>query len=161
MPVLTLKLLVSAWSVIATLLRPTPKASHASQQPPQNPGAVNTPRQPTHNPLSMEACEWSIVVNDRLTGEPRGLVFFSEALSESEAIEHAMALLTSFRVTGLYIPPSDPSPSSTSGLYFFTWNLKRCQKLSVIWASSYRDAVDTLELMAESGNLLCYVEPES
>lgn len=162
MPVFTLKLIVSAWSVIATLLRPTPKASHASQQPHQNPGAVNTARQPNDNAQTMEpACEWSIVVDDPLTGEPRGLVFFNDTLSETEAIEHASSILATARFPGLFIKPDASSPDSKEGLYLFTWYLKRCTKLGAIWASSLQDAADTMARMSERGNILCYVEPDS
>lgn len=164
MPALILKLIATVWSAIATHPRPTPKAPPAGRPSPQTPGAVISPpiRQPKNNTTTVQqACEWSIVVDDPLTGEPRGLVFHSEALSQAEALEYAQAILTTARLHGLFIAPYGAQHGTTTGLYLFTYHLGRCQKLGCIWATSLQDASDAMGNMAESGSLLCYVGPDS
>lgn len=164
MHALILKLISHALNATVTLLSPPQKAPHAGPQSNLITGAVNTSsrRQPTPEPPStMPPCDWSICVDDPLTGEPRGLIFTSESLSEAQAVEQAQAVLTTFRILGSFIPSDDAKPNSTVGLYFFTYRLNHTQKLAAIWAHSSEDAVITLDNMASCGNLLCYCEPES
>ena len=107
------------------------------------------------------SCDWSIVVDDPVTGEPRGLIFTSECLSEQAALDQARAILTTCRLLGTYVKPADAQPDASTGLYFFTYHFNRVQKLAAIWAYSIQDAQNTLDNMAACGNLLCYCEPET
>ena len=162
MPVFTLKLIAHAWDAIATLLAPQKMASHVGQLSHQPLGAVITP--PSGKPKLManpSSCEWSIVVDDALTGEPRGLIFTSESLSEVQAQNQASNLLSTYRLLGSFIKPSHEERSPTTGLYLFYYRQGTATKLGSIWAHSLDDATNTLSHMAVCGNLLCYCEPDS
>ena len=109
------------------------------------------------NPSS---CEWSIVVEDPHTGEPRGLIFTAESLSEVQALNQARSLLLTYRLLGSFIRPAHPERCETTGLYLFYYRQGTTTKLGSIWAHSVDDATNTLSHMATCGNLLCYCEPE-
>ena len=161
MPVFTLKLISHALSAIATLLLPPKLESHAGPLFLQPLGAVTTP--PSGNPRVManpSSCEWSIVVDDPLTGEPRGLIFTAEALTEVQALNQARSLLLTHRLLGSFIRPAHEERSQTTGLYLFYYREGTLNKLGSIWAHSLDDATNTLSHMAVCGNLLCYCEPE-
>lgn len=159
---LTLKLISHALNAIATLLAPQKMASHAGPPYLQPLGAVTTPqaKQPSHM-ANLPRCEWSIVVDDPITGEPRGLIFTSESLDEIQALNHARNLLLTYRVLGTFLKPAHPERSQTTGLYLFYYRQGTATKLGSIWAHSVEDATNTLSHMAFCGNLLCYCEPES
>lgn len=161
MPAFTLKLIAHAWNAIATLLSPQKMASHAGLLSLQPLGAVTTPQSGKSSRMARKSsCEWSIVVDDPITGEPRGLIFTSESLSENEALTQAQCLLLTYRVIGTFIKPAHAERSETTGLYLFYYHLANVKKLGTIWAHSLDDASNTLSHMAECGNLLCYCEPE-
>lgn len=160
MPALILKLLSHVLSATVTLLLPLKTASHDGQPSSQPHGAVTTPPQGKPNVMTASpSCEWSIVCDDPISGEPRGLILSSEHLSESQALEQARNLLTTFRVLGTFFRPGGDNTAS-SGLYLFTYRQAKTQRLGAIWAHSAEDAVNTLNHMASCGNLLCYCEPE-
>lgn len=160
MPVFTLKLIWHVLSAAATLLLPPKTASHVGQPSSQPHGAVTTPAQGKPKVMNTSpSCEWSIVCDDPISGEPRGLILSSEPLSESQALEQARNLLTTFRVLGTFFRPAGEN-SISSGLYLFTYRQAKTQRLGAIWAHSAEDAANTLNHMASCGNLLCYCEPE-
>ena len=156
-----LKLISDALSAIATLLLPPKLESHSGRLFLQPLGAVTTP--PSGNPRVManpSSCEWSIIVDDPVTGEPRGLIFTAEALSEVQALNQARSLLLTYRLLGSFLRPAHPERCETTGLYLFYYRQGTINKLGSIWAHSLDDAGNILSHMAVSGNLLCYCEPE-
>jgi len=96
---------------------------------------------------------WSIVAEDPTTGEPFGLVLQHDV--DVVLAEHiARNLLATFHLTGGFLPTT--STPSLEGHYFFLYTVdpEPIARLATIWARSFEDAEDKLNILAADGTLL-------
>ena len=95
---------------------------------------------------------WSIVAEDPRTGEPFGLVLEHDA--DPELAEHiARNLLATFRLTGAYLPTSGPRSRKGHYLFLYYVSPEPVNRLASIWARSFADAEDKLNILASDGTL--------
>lgn len=95
---------------------------------------------------------WSVVAEYPYTGEPFGLEFDDDStMAEAEYI--ARQLLTTFRLTGLYLPTS--SQDNPEGKYLFTFTVapETIPRMGTIWAYGVDDAELRLNVLASDGTL--------
>ena len=95
---------------------------------------------------------WSIVAEHPATGEPYGIVMQDES-TFAEAEDIARSLLTTCRLLGTYIPTD--APTNTRGHYLLSYRPHQDSRLHIatIWASSQKDAILRLNILAEEGIL--------
>lgn len=95
---------------------------------------------------------WSVVAEYPYTGEPFGLVFNDDStFTEAEYI--ARQLLTTFRLTGLYIPTSSQDNTEVSYLFTFTVSPETLPRMGTIWALNAQDAELRLTVLSSDGTL--------
>lgn len=96
---------------------------------------------------------WSIVAEDPRTGEPFGLVLQHDA--DPELAEHiARNLLSTFRLTGAFLPTNGASSLKGHYLFLYTVSPEPIPRLASIWATCFADAEDKLNILAADGTLL-------
>ena len=96
---------------------------------------------------------WSIVAEDPKTGEPFGLVLQHDA--DPELAEHiARNLLATFRLTGGYLPTNGFRSRKGHYLFLYTVSPEPIARMASIWATSFQDAEDKLNILASDGTLL-------
>lgn len=95
---------------------------------------------------------WSIVANHPLSGDPFGLVVDDDS-TLAEAEDLALAMLASFRLTGLFVPTSAIHPQHGHYLFRFTCPINRSRRLASIWAENLDDAELRLNILAADGIL--------
>lgn len=96
---------------------------------------------------------WSIVAEDPTTGEPFGLVLQHDV--DAELAEHiARNLLATFRLTGAFLPTSGTCSLRGHYLFLYTVSPEPVARLATIWACSFQDAEDKLNILASDGTLL-------
>lgn len=95
---------------------------------------------------------WSIVAEDPSTGEPFGLVLQHDV--DPELAEHiARNLLATFRLTGAYLPTKGIKSFEGQYLFLYTVSPEPIPRLATIWARSFQDAEDKLNILAADGTL--------
>jgi len=95
---------------------------------------------------------WSIVAEDPRTGEPFGLILQHEA--DLDLAEHiARNLLATFRLIGGYLPTSGTRSRKGHYLFLYTVSPEPIPRLASIWATSFADAEDKLNILAADGTL--------
>ena len=95
---------------------------------------------------------WSIVAEDPTTGEPFGLILQHEA--DPDLAEHiARNLLATFRLTGAFLPTSGQRSLKGHYLFLYTVSPEPIPRLASIWATSFADAEDKLNILAADGTL--------
>lgn len=98
---------------------------------------------------------WSIVAEDPKTGEPFGLVLQHDA--DPDLAEHiARNLLATFRLTGGYLPTNGQRSLRGHYLFLYTVSPEPIPRLASIWARSFQDAEDKLNILAAEGTLLMH-----
>lgn len=98
---------------------------------------------------------WSIVAEDPATGEPFGLVLQHDA--DPELAEHiARNLLATFRLSGGYLPTNGTKSLQGHYLFLYTVSPEPVARLASIWARSFQDAEDKLNILAAEGTLLMH-----
>ena len=96
---------------------------------------------------------WSIVAEDPATGEPFGLTLQHDV--DAELAEHiARNLLATFRLTGGYLPTNGNKSLRGHYLFLYTVSPEPIPRLASIWATSFQDAEDKLNILAADGTLL-------
>ena len=96
---------------------------------------------------------WSIVAEDPATGEPFGLVLQHDV--DPELAEHiARNLLATFRLTGGFLPTNGARSLKGHYLFLYTVSPEPIPRLASIWARSFQDAEDKLNILAADGTLL-------
>lgn len=96
---------------------------------------------------------WSIVAEDPVTGEPFGLVLQHDA--DPELAEHiARNLLATFRLTGGYLPTNGIRSLRGHYLFLYTVYPEPIARMASIWATSFQDAENKLNILASDGTLL-------
>jgi hypothetical protein len=95
---------------------------------------------------------WSVVAEYPYPGEPFGLVFNDDStFTEAEYI--ARQLLSTFRLTGLYLPTSSQHNLEGNYLFTFTVSPETIPRLGTIWAYGVDDAELRLTVLASDGTL--------
>jgi hypothetical protein len=95
---------------------------------------------------------WSVVAEYPYTGEPFGLVFNDDStMAEAEYI--ARQLLSTFRLTGLYLPTAAQDNLEGNYVFIFTVSPETLPRMGTIWAYSLADAELRLEVLASDGTL--------
>jgi len=95
---------------------------------------------------------WSLVAEHPNTGEPFGIVMQDDStLAEAEYI--ARQLLSTFNLTGLYVPAS--AKHERHGHYLFTFIIhpEKISRLGSIWAESLHDAGLRLTVLSTEATL--------
>jgi hypothetical protein len=95
---------------------------------------------------------WSVVAEYPYTGEPFGLVFNDDStLTEAEYI--ARQLLSTYRLTGLYLPTSSQDNTEGNYVFIFIVSPETLPRMGTIWAYDAQDAELRLEVLAADGTL--------
>ena len=80
-------------------------------------------------------------------------MIIDEKLTMAEAEDVAMAMLTSFKVTGLYLPTSPLHPLEGQYLFIYFYGERKTKRASMIWSESVSDAEFRLSTLASDGVL--------